>query len=51
VRIAALLISDLERDKTCADSSSDAKCFILYFKKGKHLYVMFRLRYFTIKCQ
>jgi len=28
-------ISDLERDETCADISSDAKSFILYFKKGK----------------
>ncbi len=35
---------------TRADISSDAKCFILYFKKGKCPYIMSRLRYFTIVC-
>ncbi len=52
VRIAALqhFVSDIERDETCSNISSDSKCFILYFKKGKHLYIMFRLRYFTTVC-
>ncbi len=52
VRMAALqsFIFNLEWDETCADILSEAKCFILYFKKGKHLYIMFRLRYFTSLC-
>ena len=52
-RMATLqcFISNLdERDETCADISSDAKQFILYFKKGKCLCIMFRLSYFTIVC-
>jgi hypothetical protein len=36
--------------KICTDISSKAKHFILYFKKGKCWYIMFRLRYFTIVC-
>jgi hypothetical protein len=49
-RMAALqcFISDLERDETCADILSDAKHFILYYKKGKCLYMLFRFRNFNI---
>ncbi len=51
-RMAALqsFIFNLEWDETCADILSNVKCVILFFKKGKHLYIMFRLRYFTIVC-
>ncbi len=51
MRIAApQYMSDLQKDETCANILSDAKYFILYFKKGKCLYIMFVLRYFTIVC-
>jgi hypothetical protein len=44
-------ISDLkERDEACADILSDAKCFILYFKKENVLYRMFRSSYCTTIC-
>ncbi len=36
--------------ETCADILSGAKHFILHFKKGKHLYIMFMLRYFITIC-
>ncbi len=44
-------ILDLEeRDETCADISSDAKHFILGFKKKCFVSRCFSLRYFTIIC-
>jgi len=43
-------ISSLRKDETCADISSDAKCFILYFKRKTFGIECFRLRYFTIIC-
>jgi hypothetical protein len=51
-RMAALqhFVSDIERDETCTDILSDAKHFILYFQNGKCLFIMFKLRYFTIIC-
>jgi hypothetical protein len=51
LQLCKRFVSDLERDENLHwYISSDAKLFILYFKRGKHFVHNVRLSYFTIIC-